>query len=52
VISSIDEPGGTFFGYPARPLKEERRDAMRVKQLGNLMKRVKDLEARLGESDG
>lgn len=52
VISSIDEPGGTYFGYPARPLKEERRDAMRVKQLGNLLKRVKDLEARLGKSDG
>lgn len=48
VISSIDEPGGTYFGYPARPLKEERRDAMRVKQLGSLQKRVKALEARLG----
>jgi UDP-3-O-[3-hydroxymyristoyl] glucosamine N-acyltransferase len=47
VISSIDEPGGTYFGYPARPFKEDRREAMRVKQLGNLMKRVKDLEARL-----
>lgn len=52
VISSIEEPGGTYFGYPARPLKEDRRDAMRVKQLGNLLKRVRDLEARLmsGES--
>ena len=50
VISSIDEPGGTYFGYPARPFKEERRDAMRVKQLGNLLKRVKDLETRLGDA--
>lgn len=48
VISSIDEPGGTYFGYPARTLKEDRRDSMRVKQLGNLLKRVKDLEARIG----
>lgn len=48
VISSITEPGGTYFGYPARPLKEDRRDAMRVKQLGALLKRVKDLEAKLG----
>ncbi len=45
VIASIDEPGGTYFGYPARPLKEDRRDAMRVKQLGNLLSRVKALEA-------
>ncbi len=50
VISSIEEPGGTYFGYPARTLKEDRRDSMRVKQLGNLLKRVKDLEARLGKS--
>ncbi len=48
VISSIEEPGGTYFGYPARTLKEDRREAMRVKQLGSLMKRVKDLEMRLG----
>jgi UDP-3-O-[3-hydroxymyristoyl] glucosamine N-acyltransferase len=49
-ISSIEEPGGTYFGFPARPFKEDRREAMRVKQLGNLMKRVKDLEARLGDA--
>lgn len=48
VISSIDEPGGTYFGYPARTLKEDRRDSMRVKQLGNLLKRVKELESRAG----
>jgi UDP-3-O-[3-hydroxymyristoyl] glucosamine N-acyltransferase len=51
VISSIDEPGGTYFGYPARTLKEDRRDSMRVKQLGNLLKRVKDLEARIGRTE-
>ena len=55
VISSIEEPGGTYFGYPARPLKEDRREAMRIKQLGGLLKRVKALEsgalAESGESD-
>lgn len=54
IISSILEPGGTYFGYPARPLKEDRRDAMRIKQLGSLFKRVKTLEsgreAETGES--
>jgi UDP-3-O-[3-hydroxymyristoyl] glucosamine N-acyltransferase len=49
VISSITEPGGTYFGYPARPLKEDRRETMRVKQLGSLLKRVKDLEAKSGD---
>lgn len=49
VISSITEPGGTYFGYPAKPLKENRRESMRVKQLGGLLKRVKDLEAKLAE---
>lgn len=44
VIASIPEPGGTYFGYPARPLKEDRRESMRVKQLGSLLKRVKKLE--------
>lgn len=44
VISSITESGGTYFGYPARPMREDRRDAMRVKQLGSLIKRVRQLE--------
>lgn len=48
VIASIEEPGGTYFGYPARPFKEDRREAMRIKQLGSLFKRVKALEAKLG----
>lgn len=49
VIQSITEPGGTYFGYPARPLKENRRESMRIKQLGALLKRVKKLEAQAGE---
>ena len=48
VIASITEPGGTYFGYPAKPLKENRRESMRIKQLGGLLKRVKDLEEKLG----
>lgn len=49
VIASIDEPGGTYFGYPAKPLKESRRESMWLKQLGGLIKRVKALEKKLGE---
>lgn len=52
VISSIEEPGGTYFGYPARPLKEDRREAMRIKQLGGLLRRVKALESRIFGSSG
>lgn len=51
VISSITEPGGTYFGYPARPLKENRRESMRLKQLGGLMKRVKHLEKKVGDKE-
>ena len=49
VIQSITEPGGTYFGYPARPLKEDRRESMRIKQLGGLLKRVKAIEKKIGE---
>lgn len=49
VIASIDEVGGTYFGYPARPLKENRRESMWIKQLGGLIKRVKALEKKVGE---
>jgi len=51
VISSIEEPGGTYFGYPARPLKEDRRQSMRIKQLGGLLNRVKALENKLGKGE-
>ncbi len=49
VIQSITEPGGTYFGYPARPIKEDRRESMRIKQLGGLLKRVKALEKKAEE---
>jgi UDP-3-O-[3-hydroxymyristoyl] glucosamine N-acyltransferase len=47
VVSSIAEPGGTYFGYPAKPIKEVLRDNMRIKQIGALQKRVKELEREL-----
>jgi len=49
VISSITESGGTYFGYPAKPLKEDRRTAMRLKQLERLVQRVKELESEVLE---
>ncbi len=49
VISSITEPGGTYFGYPAKPFKEDRRESMWIKQLGGLIKRVKALESKSAE---
>jgi len=47
VIASIKEPGGTWFGYPAKLLKESRREAMRIKRIPGLIDRVKKLEEKL-----
>ncbi len=52
VISSITEPGGTYFGYPAKPIKESLRTEMQIKKIGGLLNRVKELEKRLEELDG
>jgi UDP-3-O-[3-hydroxymyristoyl] glucosamine N-acyltransferase len=52
VIASIREPGGTYFGYPARPFKEDRREAMRIKKLGSLFRRVKALESGTVDASG
>ena len=53
VISSIKEPGGTWFGYPARPMKEDRREKMRIKKLGRMLDRIKALEDALaGQEEG
>ena len=43
VISNL-EGGGTYFGYPAIPMKEELRSKMHLKRLGGLFSRVKKLE--------
>jgi UDP-3-O-[3-hydroxymyristoyl] glucosamine N-acyltransferase len=48
-----DLPAGeTWFGYPARPMKEDLRAQMRLKQLGRFFQKVKDLEARILELEG
>jgi UDP-3-O-[3-hydroxymyristoyl] glucosamine N-acyltransferase len=48
LISNLPE-GETWFGYPAKPMKEDLRMQMRLKQLGRYFQRVKDLEARIAE---
>lgn len=49
VISNL-EGGGTYFGYPAIPMKEELRAKMHLKRLGGLFSRVKELEKNLPAS--
>lgn len=51
VIASITEPGGTYFGYPAKPMKETLRNKMQMKRLGSLFNRVKELEKKMEELD-
>lgn len=51
VIASIKEPGGTYFGYPAKPMKETLRNKMQMKRLGSLFNRVKELEKKMEELD-
>lgn len=51
VISDL-EADGTYFGYPAIPMKEELRAKMRIKRLGSLFDRVKKLEQRRGNPGG
>ncbi len=46
LITNLPE-GETYFGYPAKPMKEDLRMQMRIKQLGRFFSRVKEMEARL-----
>jgi len=46
LITDLPE-GATYFGYPAKPMKEDLRMQMRIKQLGRFFTRVKTMEARL-----
>jgi UDP-3-O-[3-hydroxymyristoyl] glucosamine N-acyltransferase len=41
-------PGGTWFGYPAMPMPEARRQIAWVRRLGKLFERVKEVEKKLG----
>jgi UDP-3-O-[3-hydroxymyristoyl] glucosamine N-acyltransferase len=40
--------GGTWFGYPAMPMPEARRQIAWVRRLGKLFARVKEIEKKLG----
>ena len=55
VISDLG-PGGTYFGYPAKPMKDDLRTKMHLKKLGRLFDRVaaleKQIEALQGELEG
>lgn len=46
LITNLPE-GETYFGYPAKPMKEDLRIQMRIKKLGRFFTRVKEMEARL-----
>jgi UDP-3-O-[3-hydroxymyristoyl] glucosamine N-acyltransferase len=45
---SKDVPGGTWFGYPAMPIEETKRQIAWIRRLGKLFERVKALEKKLG----
>jgi len=51
LITDLPE-GETYFGYPAKPIKEDLRMQMRIKQLGRFFTRVKEMEARLDALEG
>lgn len=51
LITDLPE-GETYFGYPAKPMKEDLRMQMRIKQLGRFFTRVKEVEARLDALEG
>jgi len=41
-------PGGVWFGYPAVPLSEAKRQIAWIHRLGKLFERVKQIEKKLG----
>jgi len=41
-------PGGVWFGYPARPIEETKRQIVWIRSLGKLFARVKEIEKKLG----
>lgn len=47
VIRDVTETGETFFGYPAKPIKEWSRNQMYQKKIPTLLKRISELEKRL-----
>ncbi len=51
VIGSVHEPGVYSSGIPAMPWRDWRRTAVRVRQLDRLVRRIEQLEQRLGKED-
>jgi len=51
-VSKSLEGGQTYFGYPARPIGESGRIEAALKQLPELLRRVKAIEAQLEDDDG
>tara|TARA_R110002096_G_scaffold200639_9_gene384693 strand:- start:4884 stop:5924 length:1041 start_codon:yes stop_codon:yes gene_type:complete len=51
VIADIHEAGGTYFGYPAKAMKDVLKLQMYQKKIPSLLKRVKELEARVKEME-
>lgn len=49
VTVSIEEEGSTWLGFPAKPFKESRREAMRIKKLPGIIERLKKLEEKLSK---
>jgi UDP-3-O-[3-hydroxymyristoyl] glucosamine N-acyltransferase len=49
VHKSIPEPGSTYFGYPARELKETLRIEAALRQLPALLKEIRELQNRVRE---
>jgi UDP-3-O-[3-hydroxymyristoyl] glucosamine N-acyltransferase len=47
VIKDVETTGGTYFGYPAKPIKEWSRGQMLQKKIPTLLKKIADLEKRL-----
>src|SRR5437588_561915 len=45
---SKDVPGGVWFGYPALPIEETKRQIAWIRRLGKLFDRVKAIEKKLG----
>ena len=45
---SKDVSGGTWFGYPAMPIEETKRQIVWIRRLGKLFDRVKAIEKKLG----
>jgi UDP-3-O-[3-hydroxymyristoyl] glucosamine N-acyltransferase len=51
-IAKSVPPGETYFGYPARPIREVKRNEARISLLAKLFERVKELERKVEQLEG